>query len=132
VLKEQVVIGFGDRGEIKRQSECFTSLPDLADSTVEKSAVTGWFDNLTIFPTIVLAARKPIACRSQSINIKHRCSMANRGYSGDEMEQIMGATPSGEGMAAWSREAPGFQVEKMSGEIPVRIVAAYPLDVLVE
>ena len=59
-------------------------------------------------------------------------SMANRGYPDDEMEQIMGAIPSGEGMAPWSREAPGFQVEKMSDEIPVRVVAAYPLDVLVE
>jgi Prolyl oligopeptidase family len=59
-------------------------------------------------------------------------SMANRGYPDDEMEQIMGGIASGDGMATWSREAPGFQVERMSSEIPVRVVAAYPLDVLVE
>jgi Prolyl oligopeptidase family len=59
-------------------------------------------------------------------------AMANRGYPDNEMDQIIGATPSGKGMEAWSREAPGFQVEKMSDQTPVRIVAAYPLDVFVE
>jgi hypothetical protein len=58
--------------------------------------------------------------------------MANRGYPDDEIEQIMGAIPSGEGMTSWIREAPGFQVEKMPDDIPVRLAAAYPLSVLVE
>lgn len=59
-------------------------------------------------------------------------AMANRGYPDNEMDQIMDAIPSGKGMESWSREAPGFQVEKMSERVPVRIVAAYPLDVFVE
>jgi len=59
-------------------------------------------------------------------------AMANRGYPDNEMDQIMGAVPSGKGVEVWSREAPGFQVNKMSDQVPVRIVAAYPLDVLVE
>jgi dipeptidyl aminopeptidase/acylaminoacyl peptidase len=59
-------------------------------------------------------------------------AMANRGYPDNEMDQIMSAIPSGKGVDVWSREAPGFQVNKMSDQVPVRIVAAYPLDVLVE
>jgi len=59
-------------------------------------------------------------------------AMANRGYPDNEMDQIMGTTPSGKGMESWSSEAPGFQVENMSAQVPVRIVAAYPLDVFVE
>jgi len=59
-------------------------------------------------------------------------AMANRGYPDNEMDQIMDAIPSGKGMESWNREAPGFQVTKMSAQVPVRIVAAYPLDVFVE
>jgi hypothetical protein len=59
-------------------------------------------------------------------------AMANRGYPDNEMDQIMGAVPSGPGLPPWMKEAPGFQVSNISSRIPVRIVASYPLDVLVE
>jgi hypothetical protein len=59
-------------------------------------------------------------------------AMANRGYPDDEMDQVMEATPAGAGMEPWVRQAPGFNVDRVSSDIPVRIVAPYPLDVLVE
>jgi len=59
-------------------------------------------------------------------------SMANRAYPVNEMDQIMGATPSGSGLEKWIAQSPGFGADRVSSSIPVRIVATYPLDVLVE
>jgi dipeptidyl aminopeptidase/acylaminoacyl peptidase len=59
-------------------------------------------------------------------------AMANRAYPGNEIDQIMGATPSGVGMERWIAESPGFSIDKVSSAIPLRMVASYALDVLVE
>ena len=58
--------------------------------------------------------------------------MANRSYPDEEMDQIIGARPSGDALQSWFRESPGFNIDKMSGSTPMRIVASYPLDVLIE
>jgi hypothetical protein len=59
-------------------------------------------------------------------------AMANRGYPDDEIEQIAGAIPNGTGMEPWVRDAPDFSIDKLPSDVPVRVVAGYPLDVLVE
>lgn len=59
-------------------------------------------------------------------------AMANRAYPGNEMDQIMGAAPTGAGKERWMKQSPGFNIDKVSGAIPLRIVASYPLDLFVE
>ena len=59
-------------------------------------------------------------------------AMANRSYPDNEMDQIMGSTPSGSGLKNWLANSPGFNINKVPRSIPLRIVASYPLDVLVE
>lgn len=59
-------------------------------------------------------------------------AMANRSYPDNEMDQIMGSTPVGDGLRNWLKQSPGFNVERVPRSVPVRIVASYPLDVLVE
>jgi dipeptidyl aminopeptidase/acylaminoacyl peptidase len=59
-------------------------------------------------------------------------SMANRSYPDNEMDQIAGAAPTGTGLDSWLEQSPGFNVDKVPNFTPQRIVASYPLDVLVE
>jgi len=58
--------------------------------------------------------------------------MANRSYPNNEMDQIMGGPPTGEGLQSWLRESPGFNIDHLPGSTPIRLVATYPLDVLME
>jgi dipeptidyl aminopeptidase/acylaminoacyl peptidase len=59
-------------------------------------------------------------------------SMANRSYPDEEMEQIAGGAPAGAGIDLWLKRSPGFNIDKVPNSTPVRIVASYPLDVLLE
>ena len=59
-------------------------------------------------------------------------AMANRSYPDNEMDQIMGSSPAGDGLRNWFELAPGFNVDRVPDSIPLRILASYPLDVLVE
>ena len=59
-------------------------------------------------------------------------SMANRAYPDNEMDQIMGASPVGEGLQTWFEHSPGFRIDRVPDSTPLRIVASYPLDVLAE
>ena len=59
-------------------------------------------------------------------------SMANRAYPDNEMDQIMGATPVGEGLQTWFQHSPGFSIDRVPESTPLRIVASYPLDVFAE
>jgi hypothetical protein len=58
--------------------------------------------------------------------------MANRAYPDNEIDQAMGGPPSGDTLQAWFRESPGFNIDKVPSSTPQRIVASYPLDVLLE
>ena len=59
-------------------------------------------------------------------------AMANRSYPDNEMDQIVGSAPAGSGLKNWLQHAPGFSIDRVPRSIPLRIVASYPLDVLVE
>jgi hypothetical protein len=59
-------------------------------------------------------------------------AMANRGYPDDEIDEIMEAIPSGTGMEPWVKRSPDFNIDKLPNDVPIRVVAGYPLDVLVE
>ena len=59
-------------------------------------------------------------------------AMANRSYPDNEMDQIMGSAPAGSGLKNWLEHSPGFSIDRVPRSIPLRIVASYPLDVLVE
>ena len=59
-------------------------------------------------------------------------SMANRSYPDEEMDQIAGGAPSGTGLDSWFKRSPGFNIDKVPNSTPQRIVASYPLDVLLE
>jgi len=59
-------------------------------------------------------------------------AMANRAYPVNEMDQIMAGMPAGNGLSNWIDQSPGFHVDKLSETSPVRIVASYALDILIE
>jgi dipeptidyl aminopeptidase/acylaminoacyl peptidase len=59
-------------------------------------------------------------------------SMANRSYPDNEIDQIVGTAPTGAGLNSWLERSPGFNADKVPSSTPQRIVASYPLDVLVE
>jgi dipeptidyl aminopeptidase/acylaminoacyl peptidase len=59
-------------------------------------------------------------------------AMANRSYPDNEMDQIMGSAPTGEGVKNWIEHSPGFNIDRVPHSLPLRIVASYPLDVMVE
>jgi hypothetical protein len=59
-------------------------------------------------------------------------SMANRAYPDNEMDQIIGGLPAGKNLDSWFVRSPDFNIDKIPGSLPVRVVACYPLDVLVE
>jgi hypothetical protein len=59
-------------------------------------------------------------------------SMANRGYPDNEEGQIMGGPPAGESLKSWFERSPDFNIDRLPNTLPVRVVACYPLSVLVE
>ena len=59
-------------------------------------------------------------------------AMADRSYPDNEMDQIIGAPPTRGGLQSWLRESPGFNIDNVPDTTPIRLVASYPLDVLME
>jgi hypothetical protein len=59
-------------------------------------------------------------------------NMANRAYPDNEIDQIIGGPPAADGLKLWMERTPDFNIDKLPASLPVRVVACYPLDVLVE